>query len=420
MASLTLACNVVARSIFDITAKCWTARRRGRRDNGEVAGELEARVKEVCREAGFPLAGIARAEPAAGARAAALRGLEAGLFGEMRWMDANWVERATDPGRFLAGARSLVVVALPARGPDPAPPGDGEARGIVARYARGRDYHRVFESRLRKAVRRLREEFGCEARATVDYGPLLERPYAAAAGLGWLGKSTMLLAPGFGPWVLLGVLATTLELDPDPPLKKTCGACRRCIAACPTGAIAEDGGTVDARRCISYLTIELRGPVPRELRAAMGARVFGCDDCLDACPVGGGRWEADPELAAADADRAWPALRQFIEMDQAAFEARYRGTALMRAKREGMARNACIALGNAGGPGDVPVLARALEDASALVRRHAAWALGRLGARTGAAVRELLAARLGVEEEAWVREEIALALAEADAETGSG
>ena len=383
-------------------------------------GELKRRVLAICREAGFPLAGVARAAPAGGARAAAERALAEGLFGEMRWMDADWVERATDPGRFLAGARSLVVVALPAHAPDPPRPADGRARGLVARYARGRDYHRVFEGRLRKAVRRLREELGAEARATVDYGPLLERPYAAAAGLGWLGKSTMLLAPGFGPWVLLGVIATTLEMEPDPPLRKSCGSCRRCIVACPTQAIAADGGVVDARRCISYLTIEHRGVIPRELRAAMGARVFGCDDCLDACPVGASRWEADPELQAASAERAWPELRAFVEMDQAEFEAAYRGTALMRAKREGMARNACIALGNVGSAEEAPVLARALEDGSAVVRGHAAWALGRLAARTGADVQELLTGRLTAEDDPWVREEIALALEEADARTRTG
>jgi epoxyqueuosine reductase len=334
-------------------------------------------------------------------------------------MDADWVERATDPERFLAGARSLIVVALAARAPDPVRPAGG-ARGIVARYARGRDYHRVFEARLRRAARRIREELGGEVRTTVDYGPLLERPYAVAAGLGWLGKSTMLLVPGFGPWVLLGVLATTLELEPDVPVRKSCGSCRRCIVACPTGAIASDGGLVDARRCISYLTIEHRGPIPRELRVAMGARVFGCDDCLDACPVGGQRQDGDPELAPPQADRAWPLLRELIELDDDAFAERYRGTALMRAKREGMARNACVALGNVGEASDVGVLASALGDRSALVRGHAAWALGRLGARTGADVAAVLAARLEVECDPWVREELALALAEADGRGETG
>jgi epoxyqueuosine reductase len=177
---------------------------------------------------------------------------------------------------------------------------------------------------------------------------------------------------------------------------------------------------VDARRCISYLTIEHRGVIPRELRAAMGARVFGCDDCLDACPVGANRWEADPELQAASAERAWPELASFLAMDQEAFAAAYRGTALMRAKRDGMARNACIALGNAGSVEDAEVLAAALEDSSPLVRGHAAWALGRLAARTGAEVRGRLAGRLAAEDDPWVREELELALAEADGRDATG
>ncbi len=387
---------------------------------GEESVRRSARVKAICAEAGFPLARIADALPASGARAAALAALEAGRFGEMRWMDAGWVERATDPGRFLEGARSLVMVALPARGREPGTPPAGGARGVVARYARGRDYHRVFEARLRRASRAMREELGGETRATVDYGPLLERPYAAAAGLGWLGKSTMLLVPGLGPWVLLGVIATTVELAPDAPLRKSCGACRRCIVACPTAAISPEGGVLDARRCISYLTIEHRGPIPRELRAAMGNRVFGCDDCLDACPVGAGQWTCDAELEAASAERAWPLLAELIALDEAGFTERFRGTPLMRAKREGMARNACVALGNVGGAREVAALVRALEDASPLVRGHAAWALGRIAVRLGIDTAAHLGAALARETDPWVREEIRLALAEADGGPGNG
>lgn len=375
-------------------------------------GDLTERAKQICRDAGFPLVGVAAAVPNEAAREAARAARAAGLFGTMRWMDDAWVARATDPARFLEGARSLVVVALPAHNPDPPREADGPTRGVVARYARGRDYHRVFESRLRRVVRGLREEFGAGARATVDYGPLLERPYAAAAGLGWLGKSTMLLAPGFGPWVLLGVVATTLALEPDRPLRKNCGSCRRCIVACPTGAIAEDGWVVDARRCISYLTIEHRGVIPRELRRAMGARVFGCDDCLDACPVGAHRYEGDPELAPAEPGRAWPVLRELLALDEAEFAERYRGTGLMRAKREGMARNACVALGNVGGARDLAALGEALGDESAVVRGHAAWAVGEIGRREAPGEAErLLGARLAGEEDPWVCEELRLALA---------
>lgn len=372
-------------------------------------------MRALCHAEGFPLVAFAQAEPIAGAGEAAEAALVAGHLADMRWMTDEWLARATTPAEFLAGARSLIVLGLPNHSPEPELPADGVARGVVARYARGRDYHRVFESKLRRIARALRDEFGAEARATVDYGPLLERPYAAAAGLGWLGKSTMLLAPGFGPWVMLGVVATTLELPPDAPLAKSCGSCTRCIVACPTEAIAPDGGVVDSRLCISYHTIENRGPVPRELRGKFGARVFGCDDCLDACPVGQSRWETHADFQPPSADRAHPQLAELLGLDEAAFGERFRGTAIMRAKRDGMARNAAIALGNVGTAADLPVLIAALADAAALVRGHAAWAIAELGRRTAAvAWRRPLEARLAIEQDPWVREEIELALGDVD------
>lgn len=375
---------------------------------------LRRRLTEILQGEGFVVAAVADAEEHTAARGAALRGLAEGRFAGMAWMTEGWLTRATAPGEFLPGCRSLVVVGLPNHSREPtAPPGDG-ARGLVARYAWGRDYHRVFEGRLRRVTRRVREELGGEARATVDYGPLLERPFAAAAGLGWQGKSTMLLVPGYGPWVMLGVIATTLAIEPDRPLRKSCGSCTRCITACPTGAIGADGGEVDARLCISYHTIENRGVVPRELRPKFGGWVFGCDGCLDACPVGADRWDADPEFAARSVEDARPLLRDLLHLDVDAFRARYAGTAVMRAKRDGLVRNACIALGNTGTAGDLPALREVLDDGSALVRGHAAWALGALGARLGEAetVGGWLRARYAVETDAYVREEIAWVLDE--------
>ncbi len=371
-----------------------------------------ARVRALCQAEGFPLVAFARAEGIPEARVAATDALSSGRLADMRWMNEAWIARATDPETFLAGARTLIVLGLPNHSAEPEVPEGGPARGVVARYARGRDYHRVFESKLRRVVKALRQDFGAEARATVDYGPLLERPYAAAAGLGWLGKSTMLLAPGFGPWVMLGVVATTLALEPDAPLKKTCGSCTRCIIACPTGAISPEGHVLDSRLCISYQTIENRGPIPRELRAPFGGRVFGCDDCLDACPVGAKQFESYAEFEPPSLGRAHPVLREFLEMGEATFAERFRGTAIMRAKRDGMARNACIAMGNVGGPEDVAVVVDALSDDSALVRGHAAWALGEMGRRLGAEIQDALARRLAVEEDAGVREEILAAMKE--------
>ncbi len=304
------------------------------------------------------------------------------------------------------------MVGLPNHSEDPARPADGVARGKVARYARGRDYHRVFESKLRRVARRIREEFGANARATVDYGPLLERPYASMAGLAWLGKSSMALVPGFGPWVMLGVVATTLEIEPDVPLKKSCGSCSRCIVACPTGAIAADGQVVDSRLCISYHTIENRGVIPRELREKFGDWVFGCDACLDSCPVGAQRFESYDDFVPAGVDDAFPNLGELLELDEATFKERFRGRAVTRAKRDGLARNACIALGNVGGPEDMAIVLKALNDSAPLVRGHAAWAVARLAGRHGHQTegRAVLENALAAEQDKYVRGEISLAI----------
>jgi epoxyqueuosine reductase len=388
------------------------------------AATARERVLELARAEGFEMVRFAAAEPMLGARAEAQTRLAEGALAGMAWMTAEWLDRATEPERFLAGARTVVLVALPYHGVDEqAPGGSGQpARGRVARYARGRDYHRVFETKLRRIARVLREEMGASARATVDYGPLLERPLAAAAGMGWLGKSTMLLVPGFGPWVLLGAIATDLEIAPDPPLRKTCGSCTRCIVACPTGAISPEGNVLDARLCISYHTIENRGPVPRDLRAKFGDWVFGCDDCLDSCPVGAGNGAAYPDFAPASANDAFPPLGELLALTDDSFASRFRGRAIMRAKRNGLVRNACIALGNVGTAEDAPSLVAALNDGAALVRGHAAWGLARLAGRVGVAgAKSALEKRLAVEQDGWVREEIVAALRQiAEEEKPSG
>lgn len=364
-------------------------------------------------EQGFELAGIAPATASAEVLETAKSALAEGNLAGMGWMTSDWLERATDPERFLPGAKSLIVVALPNHSEDPEIPSGGSRRGRVARYARGRDYHRLFEGKLRKIARQLREEFGVAARPTVDYGPLLERPYAELAGLAWRGKSTMALVPGFGPWVMLGVVATTQEIAPDEPLKKTCGSCTRCIVACPTEAIAPDGHVLDARKCISYQTIENRGVIPRELRSKFGDWVFGCDACLDACPVGTKEFSSHPDFVPPTVEHAFPVLQDLLLLDEAAFSERFRGRAIMRAKRDGLVRNACIALGNVGGPDDMPGLTGAMRDGSALVRGHAAWAVGALTRRHVSAVAAAKAAlenALALEQDSFVREEISLAL----------
>ncbi|MBA4179603.1 MAG: tRNA epoxyqueuosine(34) reductase QueG [Anaerolinea sp.] len=385
---------------------------------------VDERVRALCRVEGFEIVRFAPATLTQAARDAAQAALDEGRLADMAWMTGEWLDRATDPQRFLADARTAILVALPYHG-DEAQTGPGVSRGRIARYARGRDYHRVFETKLRRIARTLREEFGAGARATVDYGPLLERPLAAAAGMGWLGKSTMLLVPGFGPWVLLGAIATTLELAPDRPLAKSCGSCTRCVVACPTGALGADGSVLDARLCISYHTIENRGPIPRELRAKFGDWVFGCDECLDSCPVGAANHDAYADFVPPDLEHARPALAGLLTLDEAAFRARFKGRAIMRARRDGLVRNACIALGNVGGPDDLAALISALNDASPLVRGHAAWAVSALANRHGLqpAARAALERCLEREQDSAVREELTLAITELgtrDSGLGSG
>lgn len=387
--------------------------------------DAKARILELARSEGFATARVARAAPLRRAFAAARAAWESGRLADMRWMTPEWLGRSTDPEQFLAGARSIVVVALPCHSPEPEPSGElpPGARGRVARYARGRDYHRTFEKRLRRLAAAIRKEFGAEARTTVDYGPLLERPFALIAGMGWIGKSTMLLVPGYGPWMLLGAVATTLELEPDERLRKTCGSCTRCVVACPTGAIAPDGGALDSRLCIAYHTIENRGVIPRELRAKFDNWVFGCDACLDACPVGARRFESHPDFLAASYEHAFPRLADLVLLDEEGFREQFRGRPILRAKRDGLVRNACVALGNVGTPDDLPALAQALADRSPLVRGHAAWALGRYVERfatvapeVAARARRLLEQRAAEEEDPWVREEVGAALAVTPAE----
>ncbi len=358
--------------------------RRGRWfDTPESLSARRTFVLEAAAAQGFSTVGIAPAAPLSEAHAAACRSLEAGRLAGMGWMTDEWISRSADPRRFLDGCRAVVVVGLTAAPGSAETSTDGAARGRVARYARGRDYHRVFEPRLRKLAAAIRAEFGGRTRVTVDYGPLLERSIAVKAGIGWIGKSTMLLVPGVGPWVLLGAVATTAEIEPDGELRKSCGSCRRCVDACPTGALGAEGGVLDSRLCLSYQTIENRGAIPLALREALGVRVFGCDDCLDSCPVGLAAFESDPALAAPDGDAARPLLRSLLELDEGSFRARFRGRAIRRAGRDGLVRNACVALGNCGTENDFEPLLGAIEDASPLVRGHAAWATARMVERLG-------------------------------------
>jgi epoxyqueuosine reductase len=313
----------------------------------------------------------------------------------------------------------VVVVGHNYQVDDPAGvPGD-PARGVVARYARGHDYHDVINERLVGLHHWIEGRLGhpVEGRAYTDTGPILERELAARAGLGWFGKNTMILHPRRGSYFFLGVLLLDLGLPRDAPFTEDhCGTCSRCLEACPTGALlgrdAEGAPVIDARLCISYLTIELRGPVPRELRPAIGNRIFGCDICQEVCPWNErfGSPTEDPAYRARgglDGPSLVELAGQLLGLDEEGFRERFRGSPVTRAKRVGMLRNVSVALGNWGAEEAVSTLVAALRDPASLVRGHAAWALGRIGS---AAAREALAARVRNEEHDWVREELSLAL----------
>jgi len=297
--------------------------------------------------------------------------LAAGYAGSMRYL-ARGREDRRDPARLLSGVRSVVAVALSYK---PAP--DDPAWPGVADYARGRDYHDVLRERLDTLARWLGEAAGGDvrSRAAVDTSAVLERDLAARAGLGWIGKNTNLLAPGLGSLFFIGILLTTAALEQDEPLPDRCGTCTACLDACPTEAFVGPY-VLDARRCISYLTIEHRGPIPEPLRAGLGEWIFGCDVCQDVCP-----WNAK---AAPSREPAWragapsEAPAALLALDADAFRARFRGTAISRAKRAGLLRNAALALGNAGGPEAEAALERARADPEEIVREAAAWALAQL------------------------------------------
>ena len=403
--------------------------------------DWKRRVVATARDCGFDLVAVTGAAEFAGDRAAALQRIADGLMDGLPWYTETRVIRGTSPAELLPGAQSVISLGVsywvetPGRvgdadtpaGPDVRPAQDdglsepaanqpGQAAGLtgrVARYAWARDYHRALKRRMRELVRRLESmaDTPVAARWYVDDGPMLDRAAARRAGLGWFGKNGNILSPGWGSWTFLGQLITDLPLEPDAPLAKTCGACVRCIDACPTGAIVAPY-VVDNARCISYLTIENRGPIPRELRPLMGDWVFGCDLCQEVCPVNRQARPSTQPVAPAPAVSGRLDLPELLSLSEAEFRAKFAGTSLRRAKWEGMLRNACVALGNRRDPAAVPVLRRTLQAAPPLARAHAAWALGRIATP---AAREALSAAICTETDPAVQEEIRQALSESAA-----
>lgn len=386
---------------------------------------LTTRIKERARAIGFDTVGIASATPFAEARAALLERINSGYLSGLQWFTRERAEFSSDPANLLPGVRSIISVAMSYAGevavPDVRP---GRPRGRVSRYAWGRDYHEVLKERMHMLVQAIDEECAAaglfagtgadgersEYRTLVDTARIVDRAAAARAGVGWYGKSTNIITTGpAGSWIFLGEVLTTLDLQPDVPLRKNCGSCDLCMRACPTGAIVAPY-VLDSNRCISYLTIEHRGMIPRDLRPLIGDWIFGCDICQEVCPPNArpiAAPTAHTEFQPADPSVAYPDLVELLHITPAEFSARFRHSPIKRAKRDGLRRNAAIAIGNSGDWAAVPALIAALDDDSALVRAHVAWALGRLG---NGEAKQALTTRLEREEDAEVRAEIALAL----------
>lgn len=336
-------------------------------------------VRQQARELGFDQCRITTAEPpVSGPRF--LAWLKAGEHGEMNYLQRN-ADKRIDPRRVLPRARSVIVLAASYTRPQTGAGAPAPA-GVVARYAQFADYHDVLAGKLQQLADFVTGRGGPGARSVwyVDTGPILERDLAQRAGLGFVGKHTSLISRELGNWLFLAEILTTVPLAPDPPEHNHCGSCTRCLAACPTGAIRAPFD-LDARLCISYLTIELKGPIPVELRPAIGNRIFGCDDCLAVCPWNRFAREGRLMQSHARPDLARPCLLELLGLDETGFKRRFAGTPILRTKRRGLLRNVCVALGNVGDKSALPALERAAQDPEPLIAEHARWAVDRVRAR---------------------------------------
>ncbi|MEM7384754.1 MAG: tRNA epoxyqueuosine(34) reductase QueG [Verrucomicrobiota bacterium] len=351
-------------------------------DSRSTRRDVKEALRQRARALGFEECRFATAGPAPHADAFR-KWIADGCHGEMAWL-AKRVERRTNPCEVLEGARSVIVLAVNYFQEDPpSSVPDGMARGMVARYAWGNDYHDLIEAKLREFSLAL-EDLGERHRYYVDTGPVLERDFASASGLGWNGKSTVQIHPELGTWFFLATVLTTLEVEPDPPMNDHCGKCTRCVEACPTTAITRDR-RVDARRCLSYLTIEHRGPIPEAFRRPMGDRIFGCDDCLAVCPWNRfARASREATFAARPFVADW-SLRDLLGLDVEGFRELFRKSPIKRTKRRGFLRNVCVALGNVGNEDDLPALRKAAAVEEELIAEHARWAIGEIEERRNAA-----------------------------------
>jgi epoxyqueuosine reductase len=364
--------------------------------------DLARLVRMLASELQLDAVGVCRTDAVPQAAGRLLRFLEAGRHGDMEWMERH-AERRGDPRVLWPEARSVVVVGLSyAPEDDPLSLAAERSRGAVSVYARGRDYHDLLKARLKQMARRFADTTSADVKVFVDTAPLMEKPLAAAAGLGWQGKHTNLVSREHGSWLFLGAILTTAEISPDEAAQDSCGSCQRCLDACPTAAFPAPY-LLDARRCIAYLTIEHKGHIPREFRSAIGNRVFGCDDCLAVCP-----WNKfatvtrEPRLQGTPGADALP-LGELLALDDAAFRRRFAGTPVKRTGRDRVVRNALIAAGNSGDATLLADVERLTADAAPVVRAMAAWSTRRLA--SAAQLDEIRARALAHEVDHVVRAE---------------
>ena len=366
-------------------------------------------IKKTAARLGFDLVKITSAKEFLEDKNRALDRLQQGYMGGLPWYTASRVKRGSDPQQLLPGAQSIICLGINYFQPIRHHKQDlnENSTGRIANYAQGNDYHKLIKKRMRSFVVEMSSILGKEfsAKWYVDDGPMLDRAAANRSGLGWFGKNTNILSPGVGSWTFLGQIITDLDLQADVPIKKSCGTCIRCINACPTGAIVGPY-VLDNTKCISFQTIENKGPIPRDLRPQMKNWIFGCDICQEVCPVNNiAPTTNEPKFQRSSLDDV--NLSDVLRLDEEGFKQKFAGTPIMRTKLSGLKRNACIALGNNKDKSSVSELSKCLMEEPTIVRGHAAWALGQIG---GTHVLNILNEASVNETDPWVLEEIDLAV----------
>jgi epoxyqueuosine reductase len=365
------------------------------------AAPLKDRIAQAAKALGFDAVRFASADPPQGAGAALESFLADGRHGDMAWLAAN-AERRKDPRALWPEAKTIIMLGVSYRPEtDPLAILEQPSRGAISVYAQSADYHDVIKAKLKTLAAQVEALGQGEVKLFVDTAPVMEKPIAAKAGLGWQGKHTNLVSRAFGSWLFLGSIFTTAQIGADEPEQDHCGSCRRCLDVCPTRAFVAPY-QLDARLCISYLTIEHKGHIGRELREPIGNRVFGCDDCLAVCPWNKFAIGARDAKLSVRAESDNPPLAELLSLDDAAFRARFRGTPIKRTGRDRFLRNVLIAGGNSGDASLVPQIEGHLRDASPLVRAMAVWALSRLAP---ARLRGLRASHASAERDPAVAEE---------------